>query len=96
MPKVIVKCRYYKSGSGKGLGGYMNYIATREGVENKRKSSIFIRASRGLNPVLPCSFWLLTAASDRSRRLTSLQVAGTSRISLVVFRKDHLKNNDSA
>ncbi|MBP5237100.1 MAG: hypothetical protein J6128_06245 [Clostridia bacterium] len=33
MPKVIVKCRYYKSGSGKGLGGYMNYIATREGVE---------------------------------------------------------------
>lgn len=24
MPKVIVKCRYYKSGSGKGLGGYMN------------------------------------------------------------------------
>ena len=40
MPKVIVKCRYYKSGSGKGLGGYMNYIASREGVENKRKSSI--------------------------------------------------------
>lgn len=33
MPRVIVKCRYYKSGSGKGLGGYMNYIATREGVE---------------------------------------------------------------
>lgn len=33
MPKVIVKCRYYKSGSVKGLGGYMNYIATREGVE---------------------------------------------------------------
>ena len=33
MPKVIVKCRYYKSGFGKGLGGYMNYIATREGVE---------------------------------------------------------------
>lgn len=33
MPRVIVKCRYYKNGSGKGLGGYMNYIATREGVE---------------------------------------------------------------
>ena len=33
MPRVIVKCRYYKGGSGKGLGGYMNYIATREGVE---------------------------------------------------------------
>ncbi len=37
MPKVIVKCRYYKSGSGKGLGGYMNYIATREGVEKLPK-----------------------------------------------------------
>lgn len=38
MPKVIVKCRYYKSGSGKGLGGYMNYIATREGVEKLPKN----------------------------------------------------------
>ena len=34
MPRVIVKCRYFKGGPGKGgLGGYMNYIATREGVE---------------------------------------------------------------
>ena len=37
MPRVIVKCRYYKGGSGKGLGGYMNYIATREGVEKLSK-----------------------------------------------------------
>ncbi len=38
MPRVIVKCRYYKGGPGKGgLGGYMNYIATREGVEKLPK-----------------------------------------------------------
>ena len=39
MPRVIVKCRYYKGGSGKGLGGYMNYIATREGVEKVDSNS---------------------------------------------------------
>ena len=32
MPKVIVKCGYSKGGGG-GHGGYMKYIATREGVE---------------------------------------------------------------
>ena len=38
MPRVIVKCRYFKGGPGKGgLGGYMNYIATREGVEKLPK-----------------------------------------------------------
>ena len=41
MPRVIVKCRYYKGGSGKGLGGYMNYIATREGVEKLPKDQRF-------------------------------------------------------
>ena len=41
MPRVIVKCRYYKGGSGKGFGGYMNYIATREGVEKLPKDQLF-------------------------------------------------------
>ncbi len=32
MPRVIVKCRYYKNASSGNLGGMMKYIATREGV----------------------------------------------------------------
>lgn len=31
MPKLIVTCRYLKSGSAKNLSNYVKYIATREG-----------------------------------------------------------------
>ncbi len=33
MPRIIVKCRYYKNAAEGNLGGLMKYIATREGVE---------------------------------------------------------------
>ncbi len=33
MARLIVKCKYLKSGGGKNVGGYIKYIATREGVE---------------------------------------------------------------
>lgn len=34
MPRIIVKCHYYKNNpSRKSMGGYLNYIATRDGVE---------------------------------------------------------------
>ena len=33
MPRVIVKCRYYKNASSSGLGNLMKYIATRDGTE---------------------------------------------------------------
>ena len=34
MPRIIVKCHYYKNvSSRKSMGGYLNYIAKREGVE---------------------------------------------------------------
>ena len=33
MPRIIVKCRYYKNAMQGNLGGLMKYIATREGVE---------------------------------------------------------------
>ena len=33
MPRVIVKCRYYKNAATGNLGGLLKYIATREGVE---------------------------------------------------------------
>lgn len=33
MAKLIVKCKYLKPGGGKNVGGYIKYIATREGVD---------------------------------------------------------------
>ena len=33
MPRIIVKCRYYKNAKLGNIGGLMKYIATREGVE---------------------------------------------------------------
>ena len=33
MPRVIVKCRYYKNASSSGLGNLMKYIAIRDGTE---------------------------------------------------------------
>ena len=33
MPRVIVKCRYYKNASSGNLGGLIKYSATREGVD---------------------------------------------------------------
>ena len=36
MPRVIVKCRYYQTAkTHKDVGGLMNYIATREGVDKR-------------------------------------------------------------
>ena len=37
MPRIIVKCRYYKNAASGNLGGLMKYIATREGVEKLPK-----------------------------------------------------------
>ena len=37
MPRVIVKCRYYKNAATGNLGGLMKYIAMREGVEKLPK-----------------------------------------------------------
>ena len=34
MPRIIVKCRYYQSEkTRKSIGGFLQYIATREGVD---------------------------------------------------------------
>ena len=37
MPRIIVKCKYYKNAASGNLGGLMKYIATREGVEKLPK-----------------------------------------------------------
>ncbi len=37
MPRVIVKCKYYKNAASGNLGGMVRYIATREGVEKMPK-----------------------------------------------------------
>ena len=37
MPRIIVKCRYYKNASASNLGNLMKYIARREGVDKLPK-----------------------------------------------------------
>lgn len=49
MPRVIVKCRYYKNTPNQNLGGLMKYVATRDGVEKLPKEQAQLQETEKQN-----------------------------------------------
>lgn len=49
MPRIIVKCRYYKNTPNRNLGGLMKYVATREGVEKLPKEQAQLQETEKQN-----------------------------------------------
>ena len=98
MPRVIVKCRYYKNASTSNLGGLMKYIATREGVEKLPQDQQTLPATNNqqefITQIINRSSYIRTTPEYKMYMKTKTRGAASELIASAVENSPHLLNTE--